>query len=792
MTLAFAAFLMTMQGPSETLKEAWALPVKGPSTAQIRFDPVEAAFAHGEGIDLTKPLAGQTWKTVSAGEGGVFTDGLLGSGILAFQVASATDRTVFLEAQGASQVWVNGEPRVGDVYSTEYVSLPVRLHQGENLLLFRVSRGRLKVSLAQPERPVSLDARDATMPDRIRGRREFLWAALVVRNATETDQAGYSVQTISGGRRISTALPPIPALGVRKAGFRIPAEAGDLQIRLLKNGREVDRKEIKLRVREPRETRKRTFLSGIDGSVQYYAENPASRNEAKALVLSVHGAGVEAIGQADAYSSKAWANIVCPTNRRPYGFDWEDWGREDALEVLDLATAEHKPDPARIYLTGHSMGGHGAWHLGTLYPDRFGAVAPCSGWASSFGYAGVPRGSEADPLSELVRRAGNVGDTTVMIRNLGALGVYILHGDADDTVPVSQAREMAKLLEPFHHDWTLKEVPGQSHWYDLNDEPGADAVDYAPLFDFLARHARPSDVEAREVDFSTFNPGVSAKCHWATIDAQEKPFALSTISLRLDPFKRRIVGTTENVRHLTLDLSSLEPMNGKGVRVELDGQALALAQAVGTVTLQHERGVWAISSPLPATWKNPARSGPFRMAFGNRMMFVYGTGGTPEENAWSFQKARYDAELFWYRGNGSVDVVADRAFDVDKEKDRSVILYGNADTNRAWKGLLAESPVQVGREEVTVGGHKVAGKDLACLFERPRAGSDRAYVGVVGWTGVAGGRVANGLNYLQPMLGFPDLFVANADALTKAGEGVLAAGFFGEDWSVDRGEFAFK
>ena len=69
----------------------------------------------------------------------------------------------------------------------------------------------------------------------------------------------------------------------------------------------------------------------------------------------------------------AW--IVAPTNRRRYGFDWQDWGRLDALEALDwMSTPEIDPD--RIYLTGHSMGGHGTWYLGALYAHRFAAIAP--------------------------------------------------------------------------------------------------------------------------------------------------------------------------------------------------------------------------------------------------------------------------------------------------------------------------------------------------------------------------------------------------------------------------------
>src|SRR5690606_28501771 len=104
-----------------------------------------------------------------------------------------------------------------------------------------------------------------------------------------------------------------------------------------------------------------TFISEIDGSVQYYAVAPQSASSAEppALFLSVHGAEVQAIGQARAYKPKDWGVLVAPTNRRPRGFNWEEWGMLDALEVLEIAKQKFKPDPKKIYLTGHSMGGHG-------------------------------------------------------------------------------------------------------------------------------------------------------------------------------------------------------------------------------------------------------------------------------------------------------------------------------------------------------------------------------------------------------------------------------------------------
>jgi len=39
---------------------------------------------------------------------------------------------------------------------------------------------------------------------------------------------------------------------------------------------------------------------------------------------------------------------------------------------------------------------------------------------------------------------------------------------------------------------------------------------------------------------------------------------------------------------------------------------------------------------------------------------------------------------------------------------------------------------------------------------------------------------------------FPDCTVFASDTLTKGGDGACAAGFFGPDWSVDKGEFAWR
>src|SRR5437762_1516907 len=62
----------------------------------------------------------------------------------------------------------------------------------------------------------------------------------------------------------------------------------------------------------------------------------------------------------------------------------------------------------------------------------------------------------------------------------------------------------------------------------------------------------------------------------------------------------------------------------------------------------------------------------------NRVLLVVGTGGTNDEAAAALTKARFDAETFWYRGNGSLPIVLDTDFDSAGSRDRNVVLYGNA------------------------------------------------------------------------------------------------------------------
>ena len=60
----------------------------------------------------------------------------------------------------------------------------------------------------------------------------------------------------------------------------------------------------------------------------------------------------------------------------------KDWANPQAetelLELLDFIKGNFKIDRAKTLITGYSMGGIGAWYLGSRHQDRFAAVLPIS------------------------------------------------------------------------------------------------------------------------------------------------------------------------------------------------------------------------------------------------------------------------------------------------------------------------------------------------------------------------------------------------------------------------------
>ncbi len=106
--------------------------------------------------------------------------------------------------------------------------------------------------------------------------------------------------------------------------------------------------------------------------------------------------------------------------------DYEVWDDEAVLALLDDVGSELYVDARRVYLTGLSMGGFGAWSVGVRHPQRFAAMVPICGG-----------GRIADvAASERTQRTA-----------LQRLGVWAFHGARDITVPLEESERMVTALQ---------------------------------------------------------------------------------------------------------------------------------------------------------------------------------------------------------------------------------------------------------------------------------------------------------------------------------------------------------
>lgn len=788
-------------------------PVGRGGRSPVHTDAIEATIVDGS---WRTPQAGDAvrvgripriWQSASAGE-----DGWLAADALRGGYALATiDRDVagpaILEARGHSMVYVNGAPRPGDPYANGSLRLPVMLEAGENEFLFKVGRGRVRARLVEVPRTEGGDAKpffftgaDDTIPNAVVGTPLDAYAGVVIANIGTTWMPNRSILvTGPDGETATSAMPSIPPGSIRKVPIRLVSGAVDtpgveaFRVEIVDPGsiEPVDVRTLEVKAVEPTAARRVTFRSNIDDSVQFYGLVPSSKapregdpSGAPGLILTLHGAGVDARRQAAAYSSKDFAHVVAPTNRRKFGFDWEDWGRLDAMEVLEHARRTLGTDPDRQWVTGHSMGGHGTWQAAAHFPGRFAAAAPSAGWIAFHTYGADRIEGDDDPhsIESIMARAANPSDTLLLRENLDELGIYVLHGDADDNVPVDQARTMRRSLAESHPDFAYHEEPGVGHWW------GNRCVDWPPLIRFL--EDRTLDRNPDRVRFSTVSPGINPGDGWFRIAQQQLANAPSRVEGTRNDAEDRIELLTENVARIEIDLDGRVP----SWTVVIDGEKVGPDAKLDPL---NGRGAPAFYDRTPDGWrrraiinpraKRPERNGSFKDLFRHQPILVVGTMGDEAEDRVTLAKAIHDAETFLYRGNGVLDMILDVDFDREQHPRRNVILYGNAETNSAWSQLLEEDPLRIDRTGVRFEELEVQGDDLAVLAIRPRPDWTTVSVGVVAGTGLTGMRLTERIPIFRSGVHYPDLVVFGAESIdpdTDGMDGIRAAAYFDNDWSL--------
>ena len=254
------------------------------------------------------------------------------------------------------------------------------------------------------------------------------------------------------------------------------------------------------------------------------------------MVLSLHGASVKAWRQAECYRQRPDFWLVAPSNRRPFGFDWQDWGRLDFLEVHELVTKNFPIDPDLVYLAGGSMGGQGTWHIGLHHPSLFAALAPQAGWSTLHVYQPFTMQRSlmfSSPEVLLAReRARNDSNNLYFIENAQHLAVIVTQGALDNIVPPFHPRLFQKLFREKDYEFQYRELTEMGHWWDdpRSSGGGSDALDNDEIMDFLKVKTRknPDSFGVRLYDLS-----LNDTYYWIRVLAQNKSMTNTRVNAHL-------------------------------------------------------------------------------------------------------------------------------------------------------------------------------------------------------------------------------------------------------------------
>jgi len=739
--------------------------------------------------------------------------GLLNAGYAWAEFNCDGAKRALVRAMGVSSFILNNKVFPGDVYEDGYFLVPVILKNGKNHVLLKLSGygdHEVNFKIMPSPNPIRLVSKDVLLPDFITGEKITSYIGVPVMNASE--QRLYDiVVNITGdlikpvNKRIATIMP----LSCSKIPIMIETEkiiSGDdstaLEIKVESNDISVSEK-LWIKIKKPGDAYARTFISSIDNSCQYYAVLPPKdyhKDSAYALIMTCHGAGVEARGQVGAYTQKNWAFVVAPTNRRRYGFDWQDWGRLDFLEVLEEVKKNYKIDENRVYLTGHSMGGHGVWHIGLSHPDLFAAIAPSAGWTTIQLYAPFFLQKSylfAEPEQIKYRDMVMREDVTpVFLENAMNLPIYILHGGSDDNVPAMQARLMNNYLSKWHKNYIYNEVPGMGHWWNYDSTPGIDCVDLKEMMEFLKDKER--NRYPKKITLKMSSTQQNKKCYWIEINELENVKQDGSLEISIkDNFMR---AHTQNIKKFSIFIDTLlHGYKSAFIIVDHYGMPFKLEQ-VTRISFEKTNGTFKIVKQDKKKIKAAEPSyGPIKRAFFSPFILVYGTTGDQTSTENSLHLARSYAYTWWMRANGFVEVIPDTEVTEEITENYNIILFGNNTTNSYVKYINYKLPIYIEDYQFRMGIDQIDGKDLhfrideewidaddLCMMEiYPNPLNKEKFVLLYSAASSEAEKYLSLFPVLYSGSGLPDFIIWDRSAARFGWAGVVACGFFDNSWRLN-------
>ncbi len=208
-------------------------------------------------------------------------------------------------------------------------------------------------------------------------------------------------------------------------------------------------------------------------------------------------------------------------------------GRNGAavLSILDSVMNEYSTDRDRVYLTGLSMGGFGAWEIACIQPDLFAAVVPVCGMAPN------------DFLS-----------------NITHMPVWAFHGEDDPNVPVAGSRQAVAELRKHGAAPKYTEYPKGGH--KIWDR----AYGKKSLYRWLLEQRREN--APKKIDYRIAGP--LARVWWLTVRPEKGAVGKARIRAEISDDKT-ITLETQDVAAWSITCEERPLKIGEPIKVVLNG-----------------------------------------------------------------------------------------------------------------------------------------------------------------------------------------------------------------------------
>jgi predicted peptidase len=203
-------------------------------------------------------------------------------------------------------------------------------------------------------------------------------------------------------------------------------------------------------------------VKGVTYKYQVYVPAEWNKSRQWPVILFLHGSGesgdngltqtqVGIGGAIRLHPERVPALVVMPQCRRP-----GSWTTPLMIEMAEAALEEtvkkFHGDRSRLYLTGLSLGGYGTFAIGAEHAGKYAALVPICGGIR------MPRRANAAPAEE------PAGDPYAeAARKIGKTPIWIFHGGADTTVPVTESQKMRDAIKAAGGDPKYTEYPGVGH-----------------------------------------------------------------------------------------------------------------------------------------------------------------------------------------------------------------------------------------------------------------------------------------------------------------------------------------